>query len=117
MEILNMYSARSARRGVLTFIVLALAVTASAQVIYPYAGTGTAGAAGIGGDPLSLKLNRPMGIASTSSANVYIADYGNNRVVWFSATATLYAGNGQASSSGDGGPAALASLNGPFGLV
>jgi hypothetical protein len=58
-----------------------------------------------------------MGIAFTSSTDAYIADYGNNRVVWVSANANLYAGNGQASSSGDGGPAALASLNGPFGLV
>lgn len=111
-----MYTARAVRRGVPRSLFLAFAVVASAQ-IYPYAGTGTAGSAGIGGDPLSLQLNTPMGIASNSQANAYIADYGNNRVVWVSGTANLYAGNGQASSLGDGGPATLASLNGPFGVV
>src|SRR5260370_5818697 len=97
MEILNMRFARSARWGVFPVVVLALAVTASAQ-IYPYAGTGTAGSAGIGGDPLSLQLNTPMGIASISQSTAYIADLGNNRVVCVSGTANLYPGNGPASS-------------------
>jgi hypothetical protein len=118
MEIQTMYTARAAHKGVLPVAVLAFAAGASAQLIYPYAGTGAAGSAGIGGDPLSLQLNTPMGIASNSLGNSFIADYGNNRVVLVSySAANLYAGNGQASSSGDGGPAAQASLNGPFGVV
>src|SRR3954465_9912442 len=85
MENLTMWSARAARHGVLPLAVLAFAVAASAQVIYPYAGTGNAGSAGIGGDRLSLQLNTPMGIASTMLGNTYVADYGNNRVVFLSA--------------------------------
>src|SRR4051794_27013878 len=112
-----MCSPRAASKGVLTLAILVFAAAAPAQVIYPYAGTGTAGSAGIGGDRLSLQLNTPMGIASTMLGNTYVADYGNNRVVFLAVNAYLYAGNGQASSSGDGGPATEASLNGPFGVV
>src|SRR5579883_1711043 len=101
----------------MTALVLAAGV-AGAQ-IYPYAGTGVAGSAGIGGDSRLLQLNNPVGLASDGS-NGFIADYGNNRVVKVASgsfTASVYAGTGQATSSGDGGPANLASLNGPVGLA
>jgi hypothetical protein len=109
---------RAARALSLLPSFLATTAIAFAQ-IYPYAGTGVAGSAGIGGDSHQLQLNNPVGLAS-DGANGYIADFGNNRVVRVahsSFTATVYAGNGEGASTGDGGPASMASLNAPVGLA
>ena len=45
-----------------------------------YAGNGTAGFSGDGGQATAAQLNFPQGIAVDSSGNVYIADTGNFRV-------------------------------------
>src|SRR5579871_4006374 len=100
-------------------LLAASAAVAGAQ-IYPYAGTGVAGSAGIGGDSRQLQLNNPYGIVLDGAYNAFIADTGNHRVVRVAHggyTATLFAGTGQAASTGDGGPASLATLNYPVGLA
>jgi sugar lactone lactonase YvrE len=93
---------------------------AQTGLITTVAGNGTAGAGGIGGPAVQAQISAPGGIALDSVANVYIADMANNRVVRVDAASgvlTVVAGDGTQSSGGDGFPAAMASLNGPIGLV
>jgi sugar lactone lactonase YvrE len=54
-----------------------------------------------------------------ASDNLLIADTGNNRVrmVDASGTITTIAGNGEVGSTGDGGPATDAAVQGPWGLA
>jgi sugar lactone lactonase YvrE len=77
------------------------------------AGTGVQGYSGDGGAAASAQLSYPRGIALDSSGNLYIADFGNNRVrkVATNGTITTFAGSGVGDSSGDGGPAANAGLS------
>jgi sugar lactone lactonase YvrE len=84
------------------------------------AGTGTAGSTGDGGAAASAALSQPSDVALDGAGNLYIADYGNNRVRMVSAATgiiTTVAGNGTSGFSGDNGPATSAELNGPTGLA
>ncbi|MBP6823141.1 MAG: hypothetical protein KA368_16450, partial [Acidobacteria bacterium] len=80
-------------------------------------------AAGFSGDgelATTARLNQPAGVAIDGSGNVYISDVTNNRIRKITAAdgkISTIAGNGQAGSTGDGGPATAASLNFPYGLV
>jgi hypothetical protein len=87
--------------------------------ITTFAGNGNAGYQGNGGPATSAELNNPIGVAVSSTGEVYIADSGNNRirVVSTNGTITTVAGNGNLGSSGDGGPATSAELNGPYGVA
>jgi uncharacterized protein (TIGR03437 family) len=60
-------------------------------------------------------LDIPIAVATDSAGNVYIAEYGGNRirVVTTDGTIRTIAGNGLEGFSGDGGFATNASLNGP----
>ncbi|HEX4595157.1 MAG TPA: hypothetical protein VH157_12820 [Bryobacteraceae bacterium] len=74
---------------------------------------GPNGPLGDGGPALSANI-APTAIAIDGSNNLYIADYGNNRIrVVSNNTITTMAGNGIRQFSGDGGPALTASLNAP----
>ncbi|HEY7392663.1 MAG TPA: hypothetical protein VH640_29345 [Bryobacteraceae bacterium] len=79
------------------------------------AGTCTAGFSGDGGPATAAQLNEPYGVAVDTAGNVYVADYGNNRVrrIATDGTITTVAGNGQALLGGDGVPAANAPLLAP----
>jgi trimeric autotransporter adhesin len=59
------------------------------------------------------------GVALDSRGNLLVADGFNNRVVRLDLAGhlTIFAGNGRRGSSGDGGPAAVASLAGPTSLA
>lgn len=84
--------------------------------IATFAGDGTQGFSGDGGPATGAQLNSPQGVAVDGGGNVYISDSGNNRVRRVDAmTKTLrtVAGDDVAGSTGDGGPAASASLNLP----
>jgi sugar lactone lactonase YvrE len=95
-------------------------VTASTGKIATIAGTGTAGYSGDGGAATSAELNGPGGLALNAAGDLYIGDFGNNRVRRVAAaTSNIFtvAGNGVAGYSGDGGPATSAELNGPSGIA
>lgn len=109
-------------------------ISAQEPTIANYAGTGTAGDSGDGGNALSAQLNSPQGMAQSpaiSQANgqstprsLAVADSGNNNVRLIdpdSGDISLYAGNGTAcaqpaGSCGDGQVASNAQLNAPQGV-
>jgi uncharacterized protein (TIGR03437 family) len=96
-----------------------LGVQASAQrLISTVAGNGAVGFSGDGGPATAAQLWLPSSVAVDASGNLYIADYGNNRVREVTAgVITTIAGNGTAGFSGDGGPATSASLYFPSGVA
>jgi hypothetical protein len=82
------------------------------------AGTGTAGTSGDKGLATKTQLNRPTGVAVDASGNVYIADWGNHRILKVrAATFTTLAGTGNGGYSGDGAAATSAQLNFPEGMA
>lgn len=84
----------------------------------PIAGTGTPGFGGDRGPATEAFLRQPYDVRLDSQGNVYIADYGNNRVrkVTRDGKIQTVAGTGEQGYSGDGGPAIAAQLNGPYGI-
>ena len=90
----------------------------SKGVITTVAGTGTAGYSGDNGPATSAELNLPYGLAVDSSGNLYIADWGNNRIREVSkGIIRTVAGTGTAGYSGNGGPATSAQINNPYGVA
>jgi len=91
-------------------------VSAATGMISTIAGTGTSGFSGDSGAAISAQLSLPQGLALDSSGNLYIADNQNQRIRKVNASTgiiTTLAGNSSASYTGDGGPAASASLSSP----
>jgi PIN domain nuclease of toxin-antitoxin system len=88
-------------------------------VISTVAGNGTYGFSGDGGPAMAAQLRIPQGVAVDTTRNLFIADYGNNRVrkVTSNGVISTVAGNGIRGFSGDVGPAASARLNGPSGVA
>ncbi len=84
----------------------------SSGVLTRFAGTGTGGYSGDGGPALLAKLSSPNGLAFDSTGNLYVADAGNYRIRMISPAGTISTilGNGLAGGSGDGGPAAQATV-------
>ena len=73
---------------------------------------------GDNGPATSAQLANPEGVAVDSAGNLYIADYGNNRIrkVSNGVIATV-AGNGTVGFSGDNGPPTSAQLAYPWGVA
>lgn len=88
------------------------AITGSITTV---AGTGTAGFSGDGGLATAAQLTNPDGITIDNAGNIYIADYNNHRIRKIDPTGTIttICGNGTQSSTGDGGLATAATINGP----
>jgi uncharacterized protein (TIGR03437 family) len=88
----------------------------SAGIIGVAAGNGINGFGGDGGPPTSANLAGPMGVAVSSSGQLYIADF-INECIWevSGGVITTVAGNGTIYDSGDNGPAVNAGLGGPVG--
>jgi trimeric autotransporter adhesin len=84
-----------------------------------FAGTGTRGFGGDGGAASSALLNAPSAVATDLAGDVFIADFGNERIREVSTDGTIntVAGNGLQGYSGDGGPAIDANLNLPLGVA
>ena len=84
-------------------------------IISTLAGNGHPGFAGDGGPAAAAQLNQPYDLALDTAGNIYIADFGNNRVrcITTDGNISTFAGTGQSGSAGDGGAAAAAMLNGP----
>ena len=89
-----------------------------AGTITTVAGTGTAGFSGDGGAATSARLSQPAEISATPDGGFLIADSLNGRVRKITAHGTIATvAGGQTGFAGDGGPAALASLNLPHAAV
>lgn len=91
----------------------------SLSEITTVAGNGTPSISGDGGQATLAGMNTPCGIALDGNGNLFVAEYGNNRIrkVATNGTISTVAGNGTDASSGDGGAATLACLSGPNGLA
>ena len=83
------------------------------------AGTGKPGSAGDGGPAIAASLRLPSSVVADEAGNIYIADFGNNRIRKIDAAGmiTTAAGTGKAGHTGDGGLAVEAKLNRPFALA
>jgi hypothetical protein len=88
-------------------------------IITTVAGNGAAGYSGDGSAAASAELNSPAAVALDAFGNLFIVDYGNQRIrkVGTNATIATVAGDGTAGYSGDGGSATSAELNFPFGAA
>jgi gliding motility-associated-like protein len=88
-------------------------------IISTIAGTLPQGYSGDGG-PLALaQISSINGLTCDAAGNLYLSEYSNHviRKVNASGIITTIAGNGTRGFSGDGGPATLAQLAGPYGVV
>jgi len=92
-------------------------------IISNFAGdpAGKAGDTGDGGAATAATLGQPAAVAADSAGNVYLVEYGGNRVRKVGATGVItnLAGSpaGTAGNAGDGGPATAATLDHPNGLA
>ncbi|HLY18169.1 MAG TPA: SMP-30/gluconolactonase/LRE family protein [Bryobacteraceae bacterium] len=91
----------------------------AAGIISTVAGNGHPGFGGDNGPASAAQLNQPYDLALDPAGNLYIADYGNQRVraIGADGNITTVAGSGPAGSNGDGGPATAALLLGPRNLA
>ena len=88
-------------------------------VITTFAGTGSAGFAGDGGQASAAQFSNPASLAFDGAGNLYVADRANHRIrrIDSSGLITTIAGTGTPGFSGDGGPAAAAQLWHPSSIA
>jgi sugar lactone lactonase YvrE len=92
----------------------------STGVITTVAGNGTYGFSGDNGQATAAEIYLPAGVAVDGQGNLFIADYGNQRIRWVdhsTGVITTVAGNGTQGFSGDNGQATAAQLNQPIGVA
>lgn len=79
------------------------------------AGIGLTGYSGDDSAAINAKLNNPVSVAADTFGNIYIADYGNNRIRKINAAGIIStaAGTGIAGHSGDGAAATAATIDSP----
>jgi hypothetical protein len=90
------------------------------DVISTFAGTGTAGYSGDGGQATAAELNDPSGVAADSSGNIYIADTGNGLIREVNSSTgviTTYAGVVSAGAPVRGCSASLGELLSPRSIA
>jgi sugar lactone lactonase YvrE len=103
--------------GSLSVVKNAIAFPAAGDINTIVDVSGIEGYSGDGGLATSAEVNDPAGVAIDSAGNLYIADYGNNRVRKVTAATgniTTVAGNGTGAYLGDGGLATSAELYRPL---
>ena len=90
-----------------------------AQTIITVAGSTAGTYVGDGGPATNTNLGEPIGLAIDAAGNLFIADYGNNRVRKVNSAGIIYAtaGNGLPAETGDGGPATAAEVGGSIGVA
>jgi streptogramin lyase len=101
------------------FLLLSLAVVASAGTIDSVAGTGEKGYSGDGAAATRAQLNQPFHVDLGKGA-LYIAEAFNHcvrKVDLKTGTITTVAGTGEKGFSGDGGAATKATFNEPYAVV
>jgi sugar lactone lactonase YvrE len=86
-------------------------------IISTIAGTGAAGFSGDGGRATTARLSVPLGVAADGAGNVYVADFGNERVRAVNAAGLISTVAGGGKSFTRYGPLTDTTLNGPAGLV
>jgi sugar lactone lactonase YvrE len=94
-------------------------VQAGTGVISTVAGTGQKGYSGDGGPAVKATLNEPYGVLPDREGDLFIVDRLNaaiRRVDAKTGVMSTYAGTGQKGYSGDGGPAAQATMKEPNAL-
>lgn len=94
-------------------------VNLSTGIITNVVGNGTAGYSGDGGPATAAEISGESGIGFDTKNNMYIADFGNNRIRKVNATTgiiTTIAGTGAAGYNGDNIAATTAQLNYPAGV-
>ena len=103
----------------LAWIVPAARGAAAPSVIYHIETVAGSANMGDGGPATAAQISTIQGIAVDRWGNLYVSDTGNHRVrkISPSGVITTIAGTGVAGFSGDGGPAASAQLNLPYGLA
>ncbi len=84
-------------------------------VITTVAGTGHSAFGGDGGPAMAAQLSEPTGLAVDSAGNIYVADFGNQRIRQIDRNGLIStaAGTGESGSVGDGGMATAAQLSSP----
>jgi sugar lactone lactonase YvrE len=95
-------------------------IDAITGVITTIAGNGEHGSTGDGGPALEATMVSPRSVAIDHNNNLYILDWGNNRVRRLNLETgiiTAYAGTDEPGFQGDGGPATLAQLWSPMGIT
>ncbi|HLY39446.1 MAG TPA: SMP-30/gluconolactonase/LRE family protein [Candidatus Binatia bacterium] len=87
-------------------------------IITTVAGRGFAGSGGDGGPANQARLNNPAALVFDGAGNLFIADFGNDKIRKIDTTGTIstIAGTGSPGALGDGGVAGAAELNKPTGL-
>ncbi len=77
----------------------------TAGIINTIVGTGTPGFSGDGGSAILAQVASPQGVSVDAIGNIYISDYGNNRIRKINTAGTIntIAGDGTLNNSGDGG--------------
>jgi sugar lactone lactonase YvrE len=91
-------------------------VDAITGIISTFAGTGTSGYSGDNGAATAAKISYPNAISVDTIGNLYISDYGNNRIRKVAAGTgdiTTCVGDGTMGYTGDGGPAVNAKIRRP----
>ena len=95
-------------------------IDAGTGIITTIIGTGSGAYSGDGGLGISARVYIPRDVMADIYGNLYIADYGNNKIrkyVIATGIITTLAGTGTAGNSGDGGPATAALLYYPARLA
>jgi len=97
----------------------ALLVVSADPVMTSAVGTGQQGYAGDGGPAVRARLNQPFDIVCDGQGNLYLSHTYNHcirRLDGKTGRIDTIAGNGTPGFSGDGGPAARAQFNEPYGF-
>jgi uncharacterized protein (TIGR03437 family) len=104
---------------VLAWMIPAARGAAVAPAAYRIETVAGSGHVGDGGPATAAQISTIKGIAIDRWGNLYLSDTDNHRVrkISTSGVITTIAGTGVAGFSGDGGPAAAAQLNLPYGLA
>ncbi len=114
-------SRRCLNAGHLLFLLFLSGISfhANAQIITTFAGNGSPGFTGDGGQATAAQINQVYGIAADGLGNVYISEWGYFRVRKINAAGviTTYAGTGVQGHTGDGGPATAAQIGYVYGLA
>jgi sugar lactone lactonase YvrE len=80
-----------------------------------FAGTGSAGSAD--GPGLTATFNSPIGVALDNSGNLYVADYGNNKIRVISPAGVVSTLAGTGNQGANDGAGTVATFNGPTGIA